>query len=135
MATRLKLDVVTPERRVLAADADEVIAPGADGLFGVRPGHTPYLAVLQPGALTVREGTGLKRYFVSGGFVEVADDNVRVLADTAEPLEGIDLEGARKRISEAESKLASLSPSVPAYAAQQLVVRKEKARLDAAVKR
>ncbi|MFT3840546.1 MAG: F0F1 ATP synthase subunit epsilon [Myxococcaceae bacterium] len=135
MATRLKLDVVTPERRVLAADADEVIAPGADGLFGVRPGHTPYLAVMQPGPLTVREGTAMKKFFVSGGFVEVADDNVRVLADTAEALEGIDLEGARKRIADAESKLAALSPSVPAYAAQQLTVRKEKARLDAAQKR
>jgi F-type H+-transporting ATPase subunit epsilon len=135
MATRLKLDVVTPERRVLAADADEVIAPGADGLFGVRAGHTPYLSVMQPGALTVREGTQLKRFFVTGGFVEVADDQVRVLADSAEALEGIDLEGARKRISEAEAKLQSLSPSVPAYAAQQLVVRKEKARLEAAQKR
>jgi F-type H+-transporting ATPase subunit epsilon len=135
MATRLKLDVVTPERRVLAGDADEVIAPGADGLFGVRPGHTPYLSVLQPGALTVREGTGFKKFFVSGGFVEVADDQVRVLADTAEPLEGIDLEGARKRIADAEARLGTLSPSVPAYAAQQGLVRKEKARLDAAQKR
>jgi len=135
MATRLKLDVVTPERRVLAADADEVIAPGADGLFGVRPGHTPYLSVLQPGPLTVREGTGLKKFFVSGGFVEVADDQVRVLADSAEPLEGIDLEGARKRIADAEAKLSTLSASVPAYAAQQGLVRKEKARLDAAQKK
>ncbi len=132
---RLKVDVVTPERRVLAADADEVIAPGAEGLFGVRPGHTPYLAVLQPGALTVREGTNQQRFFVAGGFAEVGDDAVRVLADSAEALEGIDLEGAKKRVADAEKKLAELSPSVPAYAAQQVVVRREKARLDVASKK
>ena len=135
MATRLKLDVVTPERRVLALEADEVIAPGSGGLFGVRPGHTPYLSLLQPGPLTVREGTGLKKFFVAGGFVEVADDSVRVLADSAEPLESIDVEAAKKRIADAEAKLGALSPSVPAYAAQQLVVRREKARLDAAQKK
>ena len=44
----LKVEVVTPERRLVQVDADEVIAPGADGLFGVRPGHTAYLAVLRP---------------------------------------------------------------------------------------
>ncbi len=132
---RLKLDVVTPERRVLAADADEVIAPGAEGLFGVRPGHTPYLAVMQPGPLTVREGTTLQKFFVSGGFVEVGDDAVRVLADSAEALDTIDIDGAKKRIADAEAKLAAISPSLPAYAAQQAVVRKEKARLDVAQKK
>ena len=132
---RLKVDLVTPERRVLAADADEVIAPGAEGLFGVRAGHTPYLAVMQAGPLTVREGTASQRFFVSGGFVEVGDDAVRVLADSAEQLEGIDLEGAKKRVAEAEKKLAELSPSLPAYAAQQQLLRREKARLDVASKR
>jgi F-type H+-transporting ATPase subunit epsilon len=132
---KLKLDVVTPERRVLTAEADEVIAPGAEGLFGVRPGHEPYLSVMQAGPLTVREGTALKRFFVAGGFVEVADDNVRVLADTAEPLEGIDVEGAKKRVADAEGKLVAISPSLPAYAAQQQTVRREKARLEAAQKR
>ena len=74
----LKVEVVTPERRLIQVDADEVIAPGADGLFGVRPGHTAYLAVLQPGMLTVKEGGGVeKRFFVAGGFCEVADDVVR----------------------------------------------------------
>ena len=132
---RLKVDVVTPERRVAQVEADEVIVPGADGLFGVRVGHTPYLAVLQPGPLTVREGVQQQRYFVSGGFVEVSDDNVRVLADSAELVESIDVEGARKRVAAAEARLGELSPSVPAYAAQQLVVRQEKTRLQAAVSR
>ncbi len=132
---RLKVDLVTPERRLLSAEADEVIAPGADGLFGVRVGHTPYLAVMQPGPLTVRDGTALQRFFVAGGFVEVGDDAVRVLADAAEPLEGIDLDGAKKRLAEAEKKLAELSPSLPTYAAQRALVQREKTRLDLAQKR
>ena len=132
----LKVEVVTPERRLIQVEADEVIAPGADGLFGVRPGHTAYLAVLQPGLLTVKEGGGVeKRFFVAGGFCEVADDVVRVLADVAEPLESIDLAGAQKAVTDAEAKLAELSPSLPAYETQREVVKKSQVRLALASKR
>ncbi len=132
----LKVEVVTPERRLVEVEADEVIAPGADGLFGVRPGHTPYLSVLAPGQLTVKEGGGVeKRFFVAGGFCEVADDVVRVLADVAEPLDAIDVAQAQKAVADAEAKLAELSPSVPAYALQQEAVKKAQVRLALASKR
>lgn len=132
----LKVEVVTPERRLVEVDADEVIAPGADGLFGVRPGHTPYLAVLAPGQLTVKEGGGVeKRFFVAGGFCEVGDDTVRVLADVCEPLEGIDVAQAQKAVGDAEAKLAQLSPSVAAYALQQDAVKKAQIRYTLASKR
>ncbi len=132
----LKVEVVTPERRLVQVDAEEVIAPGADGLFGVRPGHTAYLAVLQPGMLTVKEGGGVeKRYFVAGGFCEVADDVVRVLADVAEPLESIDVAAAQKAVTEAEAKLADLSPSLPAYQTQREAVQKAQVRFQLAAKR
>jgi F-type H+-transporting ATPase subunit epsilon len=132
----LKVEVVTPERRLVQVDAEEVIAPGADGLFGVRPGHTAYLAVLQPGMLTVKEGGGVeKRFFVAGGFCEVADDVVRVLADVAEPLESIDVAAAQKAVTEAEAKLAELSPSLPAYQTQREAVQKAQVRFQLAAKR
>ena len=132
----LKVEVVTPERRLIQVDADEVIAPGADGLFGVRPGHTAYLAVLQPGMLTVKEGGGVeKRFFVAGGFCEVAEDVVRVLADVAEPLESIDLAAAQKAVTQAEAKLLELSPSLPTYEAQREVVKKAQVRFELASKR
>ena len=132
----LKVEVVTPERRLVQVDADEVIAPGADGLFGVRPGHTAYLAVLQPGLLTVKEGGGIeKRFFVAGGFCEVADDVVRVLADVAEPLEGIDLAAAQKAVGVAEAKLAEISASLPAYDAQREVLKQAQVRFELASKR
>ncbi len=132
----LKVEVVTPERRLVQVEAEEVIAPGFDGLFGVRPGHTAYLAVLQPGLLTVKEAGGIeKRFFVAGGFCEVADDVVRVLADVAEPLESIDLPGAQKAVTDAEGKLLEISPSLPAYQAQADVVKKAQVRLELASRR
>ena len=66
---------------------------------------------------------------------EVADDVVRVLADVAEPLEGIDLAQAQKAVTDAEAKLAELSPSLPAYAAQADVVKKAQVRFTLASKR
>lgn len=132
----LKVEVVTPERRMVQVDADEVIAPGADGLFGVRPGHTAYLAVLQPGLLTVKEGGGVEqRFFVAGGFCEVADDVVRVLADVAELLENIDVAAAQKTLTEAEAKLLEISPSLPAYDVQREAVKKAQVRFSLASKR
>ena len=132
---RLNVEVVTPEKRLAQVEADEVIAPGADGLFGVLPGHTPYLSVLQPGLLKVTSAGSTQLFYVGGGFCEVGDDQVRVLADIAEPLEGIDVAQARKRLVEATAKLAELSPSLPAYALQQAVVKRETVRVDLAEKR
>ena len=54
---KLNVDIVTPERRLVSTPADEVVAPAAEGLYGVRPGHTPFLSLLAPGPLTVREGS------------------------------------------------------------------------------
>ena len=132
---RLHVEVVTPERRLVQVEADEVIAPGYDGLFGVRPGHVAYLALMQAGLLTVKEGASQQRYFVAGGFCEVADDSVRVLADVAEPLESIDLNEAKKRLGDAEAKLLELSPSLPAYEQQREAARTARVRLELASKR
>ena len=132
---RLHVEVVTPEKRLVQVEADEVIAPGADGLFGVRPGHVAYLALMQPGLLTVKEGSAEKRYFVAGGFCEVADDAVRVLADVAEPLESIDLAEAKKRAETTEAKIAEISPSLPAYEQQREAARTAKVRYELASKR
>jgi F-type H+-transporting ATPase subunit epsilon len=96
VAGKLKVEVVSPDRRLVSQDCDEVIAPGADGLFGVRAGHTPYLALLQPGPLTIVDGGAQKKFFVAGGFAEAGPEHVRVLAEGAEPLESIDVAAARR---------------------------------------
>lgn len=132
---RVHVEVVTPERRLLAVEADEVIAPGALGLFGVRPGHAPFLSLVEPGLLTVSEGGKAHKYFVGGGFVQVSPTNVRVLADQAEPVEAIDTAVAKKRIAEAEARLQNLSPVDPKVAVERETIRREQKRIDVASRR
>jgi F-type H+-transporting ATPase subunit epsilon len=97
MAEKIQLEVVTPERRVLAEPVDMVTVPGLGGELGILPGHTPLISQLQTGVLTyVQEGKSHQLH-VSGGFVEVRDDHVSVLAEIAERPEEID--AARAKIS------------------------------------
>ena len=97
MAEKIQLEVVTPERRVLAEPVDMVTVPGLGGELGILPGHTPLISQLQTGVLTyVQEGKSYPLH-VSGGFVEVRDDHVSVLADIAERPDEID--AARAKLS------------------------------------
>ena len=84
MADRLTLEVATPTRLVVTAEVDEVVIPGSQGYFGVLPGHAPLLATLGIGELTYRIGRDEHHLAVSGGFAEVRNDKVIILADTAE---------------------------------------------------
>ncbi len=129
---KLKVEVVTPERRLVQLEADEVIAPGAEGLFGVRPGHAPFLSLLQAGPLTVKDGAKSELYFVAGGFVEVGGQNVRVLADAAQPQKEIDTAAAKKRISEADEKLKALEVTDPKAEALRDTIRREQKRIEVA---
>ena len=85
MADKIQLEVVTPERRVLAETVDMVTVPGLGGELGILPGHTSLVSELQTGVLTYVQDGKSTSLQVSGGFVEVRDDQVSVLADTAEP--------------------------------------------------
>ena len=97
MAEKIQLDVVTPERRVLAEPVDMVTVPGLNGELGILPGHTPLISELKTGVLTYVQDGKSSQLLVSGGFVEVSDDHVSVLADIAELPEEID--AARARLS------------------------------------
>lgn len=129
---RLHVEIVIPERRLAKLDAAEVVAPGALGLFGVRPGHAPFLALMQPGPLTVREANRTTEYFVSGGFVEVGGGNVRVLADAAELVDEIDVPAVQARLAEAQARLGALGPEDPRLDACTATVRIEARRLEVA---
>ena len=126
---KLSVEIVTPERRVATLSADEVVAPAAEGLYGVLPGHSAFLGLLSAGPLTVRTGGQTEGFFVAGGFFEVAEDRVRVLADYAEPLASLDVEGAAARLREAEERRAALGPTDTGLAAADEAVRRERARL------
>ena len=103
MAEMLRLEMVTPYKQVLAVDVDEVTAPGTLGEFGILPGHTPLLTTLKIGQLTYRQGSELFHVAVNWGYVEVENDKVTVLVETAEPADQIDLARAKEALSRAEA--------------------------------
>ena len=105
MADRLHLEIVTPSRRVVEVEVDEVRLPGALGEMGVLPGHIPLLTSLAAGPLTYFDGSTEARYAVQGGFAEVLPDRVTVLATVAESPEDIDVTEARKNLEAANAKL------------------------------
>jgi F-type H+-transporting ATPase subunit epsilon len=105
MATRntLHVEVVTAERELYRGEADLVSAPGAEGRLGILPRHAALLTTLAPGELTIELAGAEEPLFVSGGFLEVSNNSVTVLADTAEHAEEIDqarAEEARRRVQE-----------------------------------
>src|SRR5215207_4814879 len=105
----LQLDVITPERRLLSEQADSVTVPGLGGELGILPGHTPLISALQTGVLSYTQGVATRRLLVSGGFVEVNNDRVSVLADLAEFPEEVDAGRARTEREEAERLLGGFS--------------------------
>ena len=103
----LQLLVVTPERRVLEAEADEVELPGAQGYLGILPGHAPLITLLGTGVLTCRKGGSSTVFAVSSGLAEVSHDRVSVLADSAEGAGEIDAAAAERDRSKAEEEMKS----------------------------
>jgi len=79
---KIKLEIVTPESAVLNEEVDEVVVPGVMGQFGVLPGHTTLLAELEAGPLTYTKGGQSKTLQINGGFAEVREDHVVILADS-----------------------------------------------------
>jgi F-type H+-transporting ATPase subunit epsilon len=106
MANQLQLEVVTPERRVLAEAVDSVTVPGRGGELGILAGHTPLISELQTGVLSYVKGGANFQLHVSGGFVEVRDDQVSVLAEVAERPEEIDAARARLAREHVEKQLS-----------------------------
>ncbi len=80
----MTVSVVSPERVLFQGDAKSVIVPAYDGLMGILPRHAPLLALLGKGVLKVRAAGGEQRFTVAGGFVQVRDDVVRVVAEQAQ---------------------------------------------------
>src|SRR5919201_6377389 len=106
MAERLTLELATPTRMVVAETVDEVVIPGSQGYFGVLPGHAPLLATLGIGELTYRIGTSQMHLALTGGFAEVRNDKVIVLAETAERPDEIDRDRAQRSRQRAEQRLS-----------------------------
>ena len=109
MADRLTLEITTPMRLVVSDTVDEVIAPGVEGYFGVLPGHAPFLTTLGVGVLTYRIGRDEFHLAMSGGFAEVRNDKVIILADSAERPDEIDRARADRARERAERRIGGRS--------------------------
>jgi len=86
VADRFRLRVYTPERELVDRDVREVTAPGAYGEIGVLPDHAALVTLLEPGVLSYRENGGVARIQIGGGFAEVRDNVMTVLADSGAPV-------------------------------------------------
>lgn len=106
MAENIQLEVVTPEKAVVSEEVKIVMAPGADGEFGVLNGHTPFLSSLNVGVLRYEDTSGTERSVcVNGGFAEALPNKVTILAESAERKEDIDAGRAREALQRAEKRL------------------------------
>ena len=102
---KLHLILVDHDRQLLDVECDEVQVPGSEGVLGILPGHTPLIATLKVGEVMYRQGKIEHYLALSEGFVEIADDVVTVLTESAELPEEIDVEAARAEAREAEEEL------------------------------
>ncbi|MHB8596597.1 MAG: F0F1 ATP synthase subunit epsilon [Ktedonobacteraceae bacterium] len=127
MATRntLHVEVVTAERELYNGEANLVSAPGTEGRLGILPRHAALLTTLAPGELRIELNGAEEPLFVSGGFLEVSNDSVTVLADTAEHAEEIDearAEEARRRAEERLQNVQSETERVELQAALERAI-------------
>ena len=122
MTDKISFDLVSPERLLLSEQADMVTVPGSDGYFGVLTGHMPLISTLRPGMIDVKGGDkGDAKYFILGGFAEVTNTKVTVLAEEAVPMTEMDLVALDQQIHDAEENLiAASTPAGRARAADIL---------------
>ncbi|MGH7290233.1 MAG: ATP synthase F1 subunit epsilon [Myxococcota bacterium] len=129
----LRLSIVTPARPLVEAVVEPVVAPGSEGEFGVLPGHSALLVALKPGVVRWIESGKARRAAIAGGFAEVTQERVTVLAPAAELAEQIDPAEAQRRLAEASAALSSAGSLAPPEQVEQLrdAVERAQARIDA----
>ena len=108
LPNHLTLEVVTPAGLLLKEQVAEVVAPGADGYFGVLPGHTPFLGTLGAGEISYRRGESWSRLTCFWGFCEVLPDRVSILAEIGERAEDIDVARAEAALTQAQERMKSM---------------------------
>jgi F-type H+-transporting ATPase subunit epsilon len=134
MAERLKVELVTPYKKVLSDEVDEITATGALGEFGVLPGHAPFLTSLKIGELAYKKDGALHHMALNWGYFEIENDKVTVLVETAERADEIDLERAQAALSRAETQLKSLTPDDKSFRVYEAALERAVVRVQVAGK-
>lgn len=131
MAKTQRLDIVTPEKVVFSEEIDFIVAPGADGELGILPEHAPLVTALKIGVMRVQQDGKFFKVAVSGGFMEVKNSRVVVLADTAERADQIDVQRAEAAKQRAEQRLAGKGTDID-VARAEIALHKAMNRIKAA---
>jgi F-type H+-transporting ATPase subunit epsilon len=130
---KLNVEVVSAERIVYTGEADMVVAPGAAGVLGILPRHAALLTTLSPGVLRIKQGMDEVVMAVSGGFLEVINNRVQVLTDSAERAEEIDETRAEEARQRAQRALETMTGGEGGgSAAAESALRRSLARLKVA---
>ena len=109
-----------------------VVLPAAEGDMGILPGHAPVITTIRPGTICIFNGNSVeKRLFVAGGFLEVTPDRCTVLADTATPVEDIDVSAAQQMVKDCTDDVGSAKDE-DAQAKARLALVTAEAKLQAA---
>jgi F-type H+-transporting ATPase subunit epsilon len=126
----IKLEIVTPEKKVFDETVDSVTVPTSTGEVGILPNHSPLISSLKSGILSYSNRGASEKLVVSGGFVEVSTNTVSVLTDVAERADEIDIEAARAERDEAQKVLsAAFSGTEEEFEAEKERLERAQARL------
>lgn len=129
MASKINLEITTPERVIYADEIDELVLPTPQGEIGVLPHHVPVISLMSAGEIRITKDSETTTMAVSGGFIEVQPNKVIVLADTAERAEEIDEQRAEEARQRAEKLLKEKRVDQQQFAALSAKIEKELARL------
>jgi F-type H+-transporting ATPase subunit epsilon len=130
MAEQLHLSLVTPEKQVVNEEVDQVNVPGSEGDLGILYDHAPIITNLRPGPLSYQKGEVNTQLVVSGGYLEVTENRVIILAETAEFLHEVDRDRAEKAKTKAEAALLKTGLSEEEFKEAQDDLFRALARLD-----
>ncbi|MFA5623697.1 MAG: ATP synthase F1 subunit epsilon [Bradymonadales bacterium] len=108
MPNKLSVRIITPEKVVFARDVDSLSVPGADGEIQMLPEHIPLFSITKPGRVVAQNGDESSVYVVGPGFLEISNNEVSLLVDTADGKDDIDIEEAKAMLADAEDKLKSI---------------------------
>lgn len=127
----IRLEIVTPTRKVYSGDIKMAIFPGMEGKLGIRPGHIPFATVLVPGVIKINKDDNVLKVALSNGFLHVRPDRISVLADTAETEYEIDVARAEAAKRRALERLANFHQDNIDYARAEAALKRALARLEA----
>ena len=127
MADKLRFDLVSPERSLRSGEVHMVVVPGSEGDFGVLAGHAPFMSTIRPGAIQVfaEADAAPARIFIDGGFAEVNETGLTILAEMAMPVEELDPESVARDLQDSREDLRDAKTDAELLLAERRIARFE----------